>query len=1035
MGSDGPSVLGELLYRYRTVAGLTQEELAERARLSARAISDLERGAKTRPHVSTVRQLADALQLSNEDKSALQLAARGRQSSQRAIDQAHSVSVRTAAEDPRLSLDGADREQETQQRLPVGGFLGSLPSGRLVARADELARMLGAVETVVAAQGRLLLLAGEPGIGKTRLAQELTRAVHERGFLVVAGRCYEPHQSMPYYPFLEALSTTYTAAPPTLREQASRRWPYLARLMPDHLGPAPAPSDEAEEQERLFRAVAAFVLAVAEIRPMALLVDDLHWADSASLQLLQHLARQTRGTRVLLLGTYRDVEVHPEHPLVATLRDLNREQLVERVPLRRLKESGTAAFITETMGDLEAGEEFVALVHRHTDGNPFFTQQVLQALIENGSVYRDEGRWKRRAIREIDVPESVRSVIGQRISRLRPEAQEILQEASVLGPAFAFNDLVAMKSVTEEGANLEDSVDSALVDAASFGLVRVAEKGMYTFDHALTQQALYTALSPHRRRLLHVAAGEAIENVPEGRRHADRARRAPELAWHFLQGDDAEKATQYSLLAGDQAELVFAHGEAERHYRVALDLAQATPDRLREAEAAEGLGIVLKIVGRYDEGLEMLERGARIRRAANDLEGEGRVVAQVGLLLYQRGSAETGIRRLQPLVEVREQQGSSHSLALLYAALVRLFNLKGRESDQFRATERLLELARGLTDDRLLAEAELHRGVSLMHFGRYEDAVQLLESAVSRAESVGNLHTLSDALNFASLAYHGLRNLDRCLLYRVRAVEVAERLGDPAEISYRAVEAAHVTFLVGDWERSQMYAEQAVASALNLDDLRALLHPLCTLGELCVYTGAWEEASHYLQDSITIAERLRRLDDLRDIQAVLAERELLQGNRDGALSRLRPLLTAPDWAEHLNLLLSLGAARLATGDLDGADDVAMKAIAEVTRQRLPVGLVDALRIQGAIAAQRHKWEDAESRLQRAVDLARDITYPWGEARALYEYGLAFAAKGEAHRAREQLEAASAIFQRLGAEPYRVRADQAATELDPSHDRP
>src|SRR5207253_3130441 len=107
------------------------------------------------------------------------------------------------------------------------------------------------------------------------------------------------------------------------REHASRRWPYLARLLPDQLGPAPTPSDEAEEQERLFRAVGAFVLAIAEIRPMVLLVDDLHWADSASLQLLQHLARQTRGSRVLLLGTYRDVEVHPDHPLEANLRELN----------------------------------------------------------------------------------------------------------------------------------------------------------------------------------------------------------------------------------------------------------------------------------------------------------------------------------------------------------------------------------------------------------------------------------------------------------------------------------------------------------------------------------------------------------------------------------------------------------------------------------------------------------------------------------------------------------------------------------------
>jgi predicted ATPase len=136
-----------------------------------------------------------------------------------------------------------------------------------------------------------------------------------------------------------------------------------------------------------------------------------------------------------LLGTYRDVEVNPQHPLEAALRDLSREQLMERVAIRRMGSEGTAALIVETIGEMEAGSEFAALVHHHTDGNPFFTQQVLRALVENGSIYRQDGHWERRAVREIEVPESVRSVIGQRVSRLPAQAQEILHEASMLGQA------------------------------------------------------------------------------------------------------------------------------------------------------------------------------------------------------------------------------------------------------------------------------------------------------------------------------------------------------------------------------------------------------------------------------------------------------------------------------------------------------------------------------------------------------------------------------------------------------------------------
>ena len=449
-----------------------------------------------------------------------------------------------------------------------------------------------------------------------------------------------------------------------------------------------------EERERLFRAVSAFLLALAELSPVALLLDDLHWADSASLQLLQHLARRTRTGRVLLLGTYRDVEVHPEHPLEGTLRDLSREQVMERIVLTRLGEEDTSAFITQTVGQVEAEAEFAALVHRHTDGNPFFTQQVLQALVENGSIYRQNGGWKRRAIEDIEVPESVRSVIALRVSRLQPEAREVLQEASVLGPAFAFDDLLQMTSPAHGDVDQEDAIDGALAEAASFGLIRNTGKDRYAFDHALTQEALYASLTPRRRRRLHLAAGESMENVPE----RARSRRAAELAWHFLEGDNEEKAFQYSLLAGDQAESVFAHADAERHYRRALELIQEKDDPPREADTREKLGVVLKIAGRYEEARETLEQAATMHSQVHDLESQGRVLAQIGLLHHLTGAPTEGIRRLQPVANKLEALGPSRSLALLYATLVRLFDHTGRQGEQLAASRRLLELARGLQD-------------------------------------------------------------------------------------------------------------------------------------------------------------------------------------------------------------------------------------------------------------------------------------------------------------------------------------------------
>jgi len=330
-----PSSFGDLLRRYRDVAGLTQEELAQKAGLSVPTISNLERGRSQTPYRATVRSLAGALELSRKDQAGFLAAALG------------------TAPEPAGSDGPAAR---TGRPVVEGNFLGALPHRRLVGREAELDRILGALEAATgkAGTGRLVLMAGEAGIGKTRLAQEVSVHAWDRGFLVASGRCYEAQSGVPFYPFLEALGTLYEEAP----EEARGRWPYLERLLPDHFPsqPAAAPSGSQEELQKLLRAVNGFVRDTAATNPVALIIDDLHWADEASFDLLQHLARHTRADRVLLVGTYRDVEVRRGHPLRKAVRDLGREQLVERVAVRRLGREETAALVAGRLDGMEVSE-------------------------------------------------------------------------------------------------------------------------------------------------------------------------------------------------------------------------------------------------------------------------------------------------------------------------------------------------------------------------------------------------------------------------------------------------------------------------------------------------------------------------------------------------------------------------------------------------------------------------------------------------------------------------------------------------------
>ena len=628
---DANPTFAALRRHYRRTAGLTQEELAEQARLSVRGITDLERGARLSPRKETVQLLAEALQLAPADRRRFAVAARSH---------GPPSGGNRGAADPVFALppfgsDAGRRALAGRDPAPSGGFLGALPSGPLVGREAELRRVLAALEAVAGGRGRFLLLAGEPGVGKTRLAQEAMLRAEAQGFRVLVGRCYEQHASLPFFPFTEALTTALALTSPSLRAEAPRRFPYLGRLLPDLL-PSPSALEGEDARPRLFHAVTGFVAALAAEAPLALLLDDLHWADSASLELLLYLARQSHGDRVLLLGTYRDVEVNRRHPLERALADLTRERLVEEVVLRGLSPTDIGALIGVRFGLPSVSSELADLIHGRTEGNPFFVEEVLKVLVEQGAIYREGSGWERKSMAELEVPRSIRSVVGQRVGRLPAEAQELLGVASVLGQEWDLELLHGASGLAEE--SVLDHLDTAL--AARLLEERRAERSdRYAFAHALIGQTLYEENPRHRLRKLHLRAGETLE-----RQRSDQPEAWGELARHFLAAGEEDRAARYAGLAGDHAAGLYAHAEAVGHYQPALEVLEDRRDDLGGTRVGEKLGVELRLLGRYDAALAGLGRMADALQAAGDLESLGRVTAEIGVVYTVNGAAPEGER-------------------------------------------------------------------------------------------------------------------------------------------------------------------------------------------------------------------------------------------------------------------------------------------------------------------------------------------------------------------------------------------------------
>jgi len=471
----------------------------------------------------------------------------------------------------------APRSAEELTRLPLPARLAVRPPSGVVGYAGELRAATDALKRVVAGDGReIVLVAGEAGQGKSTVAAEISRGAYDQGACVLFGHC-EEDLATPYQLFAEALALWVKhASAAELHAHVATYGPELVRLVPalasrvPDLPPSRA-TDPDTERFLLFAAVVGLLSTLSESQPVVLVLDDLQWADKGSLLLLSHLAATELASNVLVIGTFRDSELTQADALRATLGVLYRHPGVSRIDLGGLDDVGVLALVEAIAGYTLSGDEIdlAHAVHRETDGNPFFVTQVLQHLVETGSIFQDDdGRWvSADSLDTLSLPDSVREVIGGRVVRLGASAGRVLSLAAVIGRDFDLS-LLAEAAMTSE-----DEVLDFLDAAAAAALVRESSDtpGHYSFSHALIQHTLYEDLGPTRRSRAHRQVAEALEELCG----VNPGARVGELARHWTLATapvDLGKAIEYSRQAGDAALRALAPSDALRYYERASEL-------------------------------------------------------------------------------------------------------------------------------------------------------------------------------------------------------------------------------------------------------------------------------------------------------------------------------------------------------------------------------------------------------------------------------------------------------------------------------
>jgi tetratricopeptide (TPR) repeat protein len=633
-------------------------------------------------------------------------------------------------------------------------------------------------------------------------------------------------------------------------------------------------------------------------------------------------------------------------------------------------------------------------VLQRAGGVPFFLVSCAQAL------RTAEGAQREGAQR---VPWDVAQGLRQRVAALPAAAQEVLRVAAVVGW------VVAPTLLTAVAAQGEEDVLAALDAACRAHLLDEAGLEGYQFAHDIIREVVEADLGAARRMVLHRHIAEALEQQP-GELPVEL------LAYHYERSGVQDRAVLYLERAGDKAQVQFANAAAEDYYRALVERLDGLGRGLDAARVREKLSSVLRTAAWYDEALAVLEQAVQAYRTAGDREGARRTLAQIGQVHAARGTPEDGVRRLRAALETVSTDEPSHGLAALYAALAHLYFASGRTGEQLAAAERAAELARVVDDDRILADAQNRRGLALLLMGRMEDGQRVLEEAIPLAEAVGDLGILSRVLTNVSGVCVARGELDQSRRYAERALEVAERRGDAAQVVFATVTLACNHFFGGEWIQARTYLERALALGRQIGAPRVVGPPLIQLGRLCLAEGTWDDASRYLEEGITAVERSADLGQRLAVDALLAQWEILEGRPDAACARLAPLPDAAGqdvWAG-AEVRCAFAWAHLDMGHVAVAEEMVGQAVARVRSQGHRLALVNALWVQAMIATRQGRWEDAELALEEGLSLARRMLYPYAEGRLLHVYGQMHVAKGEPGPARERLEAALAIFRRLGA---------------------
>jgi predicted ATPase/tRNA A-37 threonylcarbamoyl transferase component Bud32 len=745
--------------------------------------------------------------------------------------------------------------QEVFEESPRGIY------SQLVGRETEMAALEAALDKMIKGESSVILVSGEAGIGKSRLVWELGQKAKEKQARYLLGRCLFGERGYPYQPIINVLRDYFVlkgikdadAVDAFIEEKAShlsaRRQIIHSLLLLQSGKPITLIN-----REQLWDTVAELIRTISKDRPIVLHIDDLHWADTPTLNLLTYLAMTSRHDRLIIMGTYRPEELAiadgKQHPLEATRQLLSKENMFHELRLARLNKQGTHDVVNSVFADSDFPENFYDSVHLETEGNPLFVLEVLNYLQNEGIVDKDETGWHLVGeLTKLAIPDRVTDVITHRLTTLTPERRSLLDVAAVEGYTFQSDTLCHVLGeprlkVLRRLQHLE----------SQHHLVHALEHE-YQFDHGKIQETIYSTLSPELKKEYHKQIADYfIKN------YGDKSEYAGKIAKHLIEAGQDDQAVNYLLKAGHYAQTLYANEEALRYYSKGLNIIteNRSPDRKwvdTEFSLLEGRARVLQLAGNLSNALQDYDRMKEIANASKNLANLAATLLSEGSIHTLKAEHGMAMERYERALSIAQKIQDKKLESSIICAIGDIFHETGKFKEAIERYLHAIEIKRQIGDDKGLAWIFHNVGYLYWNVGQFDKMKEYLDKSLELSEGVGDKQTEMYSRMRLGSYFYSTGHAQRSLEYTEQALEISRQIGHKNFESRILSNTGKILCTIGECRRALEYFEEAmkiIKVVWNKDED----YTLDSIGEVYVAWGDYDIAMDYFNRALEFQNRV-----------------------------------------------------------------------------------------------------------------------------------------------------------------------------------